>query len=314
MIIVTGCHGPDLDGVACMIAYSELLNIQGTVSESVYSGELDLETAFVKDYTNYFPLKQCGDSYPPDSKFVLVDTANPDIIDSSIPVDSITKVFDHRQLVYTNRFSNAELHIELVGSCATLISEEFQKAKVTPSVNVAIYLFSAIIFSTINFKNSVTTDRDIKAAEWLLSIAKLNEGFVRELFSAKSQVSPSNLYEILSQDFSIKTLSDHKIGIAQIEMVDINRFLSDLKQPLQESLFKLKSDNGLEYIIFNGIDVIAGYSLFVVIDSDSADIFSSVLEIPRFTYSHQYTSIIMRKQIWPKVEEYLRISAAEIAS
>ncbi|KKT30411.1 MAG: hypothetical protein UW16_C0011G0001, partial [Microgenomates group bacterium GW2011_GWC1_44_10] len=41
MIIVTGCQGPDLDGVACMIAYSELLNIQGTVSESVYSGELD---------------------------------------------------------------------------------------------------------------------------------------------------------------------------------------------------------------------------------------------------------------------------------
>ena len=305
MIIVTGCHGPDLDGVACMIAYSELLNIQGTVSESVYSGELDLETAFVKNYTNYFPLKQCGDSYPPDSKFVLVDTANPDIIDSSIPVDSITKVFDHRQLVFTNRFSNAELHIELVGSCATLIAEEFQKNDVIPSQNTSIYLYSAIIFSTINFQNAVTTDRDIQAAKWLFSLSGLDENYKNKLFSAKSKISSSNLYEILSQDFSAKTLSETRVGIAQIEMVGISRMEGDLRESLEKALKKLKDDYSLKYIFFNGIDVIEGYSLFVTIDPDSLDIFSSILEIPELEYSHKYSPIVMRKQIWPKVEAYL---------
>jgi len=304
MTIVTGCEGPDLDGIACMIAYSEFLNATGIEAKASYIGKLDLETNFVGKFTNYFPLSDR--SYPQDADYVLVDTANPDIIDNNIPIDRVVTVFDHRQLVYTNKFTNADLHIELVGSCATLIAEEFQKAKVIPTKNTAIYLYSAIIFSTINFKNSVTTDRDIKAAEWLLSIAKLGEGFVRDLFSAKSQISSSNLYDILSQDFSIKTLSDHKIGIAQIEMVDINRFLSGFKQPLQEALSKLKTDNNLEYIFFNGIDVIDGYSLFVAIDSASADIFSSILGIPRFEYSHQYPSILMRKQIWPKVEEYLK--------
>jgi manganese-dependent inorganic pyrophosphatase len=312
MIIVTGCDGPDLDGIACMIAYSELLNATGTKSVARYFGKLDLETVFVSQYTSYFPV---GDSsYEKDAEFALVDTANPDIIDKNIPVDRVISVFDHRQLVFTNRFINVDLHIELVGSCATLITEEFQKANIHPSINSAIYLYSAIIFSTINFKNSVTTDRDIKAAEWLLSIAKLDESFIRELFSAKSQISSSNLYDILSQDFSIKTLSGHKIGIAQIEMVDINRFLSDLKPSLQETLSKLKANNDLEFIFFNGIDVIEGYSIFVGTDSASTDLFSSILEIPKFTYSYQHSSILMRKQIWPKVEDYLKNSASEIAS
>ena len=312
MIIVTGCEGPDLDGIACMIGYAELLNAKGIPARSKYYGNLDLETEFVKKITNYFPVDD--GSYPFGSAFVLVDTANPDIIDKNIPVNKVVEVFDHRQLVFTNKFTNAKLHIELVGSCATLITEEFQKSKISPTINTAVYLYSAIVFSTINFKNSVTNDRDIKAAIWLLSIAKLDGNFVYSLFSAKSQISVSNLYANLAQDFSIKTLSDHKIGIAQIEMIAINRFLSDLKQPLQDALFKLKSDNALEYVFFNGIDVIEGYSLFVTIDLSSADLFSSILKIPKFEYSHQYSTILMRKQIWPKVEEYLKLRAAEIAS
>ena len=67
--------------------------------------------------------------YPSNSEFVLVDTANPDIIDKNIPIDKIIRVYDHRQLVFTNKFINAELHIEPVGSCATLITKEFQKEK-----------------------------------------------------------------------------------------------------------------------------------------------------------------------------------------
>lgn len=304
MTIVTGCEGPDLDGIACMIAYCELLNAKGIPSEVQYFGQLDLETDFVKKTTNYFPVSSA--TYSSESNFVLVDTANPDIIDKSIPLDKVVEVFDHRQLVFTNKFTNAKLHIELVGSCATLITEEFQKESLTPSVNSSIYLYAAIIFSTINFKNSVTTQRDKNAAEWLRSIAKPDESFIHNLFSAKSQITSSNLHDILEQDFSVKTISGYKIGIAQIEAVDIKRFLLDLKAPLQESLSKLKSDNNLKYIFFNGIDLVEGYSLFIATDSSSLDFFSSVLNTPKFEYSYQYPGILMRKQIWPMVETYLK--------
>ncbi len=312
MTIVTGCESPDLDGIACAIAYSELLNAKGVMSEARYYGKLDLETDFVKKYTNYFPVG--GNLYPPNSEFVLVDTANPDIIDKNIPAVKVVEVFDHRQLVFISKFTKAKLHIELVGSCATLISEEFQKENLTPSVKSSIYLYAAIVFSTINFKNSVATKRDVDAAEWLLSIAKLDESFIHDLFSAKSQITASGLHNILEQDFSVKTISGHKIGIAQIEAVDIKRFLLDLKAPLHISLSKLKSDNNLEYIFFNGIDLIEGYSLFVATDSSSVVFFSSVLGTPQFEHSHRYSGILMRKQIWPQVEAFLNRHAAEIAS
>ena len=94
MTIITGCEGPDLDGVACMIAYSELLNAKGIQSKAKYFGKLDLETNFVTKFTNYFPLDE--GSYLHDADYVLVDTANPDIIDKNIPIDRVISVFDHR--------------------------------------------------------------------------------------------------------------------------------------------------------------------------------------------------------------------------
>lgn len=303
MTIVTGCEGPDLDGIACMFAYSELLNKLGVPSEVRYSGQLDLETEYLKKYTNYFPASR--DPYPYNSDFVLVDTANPDIIDQKIPVDKVITIFDHRQLVFTSKFVNAELKIDLVGSCATLICEEFLKHNLEPSKNVATYLYAAIIFSTIYFKNSVTTDRDINMASWLLSIVNLDKNFIYDLFSVKSNITPENLYNTIVQDFSIKILSGRKLGVAQIEMTNINRFLDDLNLSLKSTLLKIKNDNNLDYIFFNGIDLLEGYSLFVVIDTESSSLFSKALNISTFGESFKYHSIIMRKQIWPKVEEYL---------
>ena len=156
MIFITSYHSPDIDGVACCIGYSELLSKLGTKAETTYFGDLSREVEFVKRYTNFFPLKKHSGEYPEDAEFVLVDTADPDAIETTIPPERVKEIF--------------------------------KKNNLGPSQKVAVYLYSAIISNTVNFKNSVTAQRDINAANWLKPISQVGDDYIRKMFEYKSKI------------------------------------------------------------------------------------------------------------------------------
>ncbi|MFA6518802.1 MAG: DHHA2 domain-containing protein [Candidatus Shapirobacteria bacterium] len=306
MLFVTSYSDPDLDCIACILGYTEYLAKIGIDSTGVYSGELNLEVDFVKKYTNFFPLEKHLGEFNDTDEFILVDSSDPIRIDPRIKIENIVELFDHRLTEQVTKLKNAKVHIDLVGSCSTLITEEYIKSNLVPSKNVAIYLYSAIVSNTVNFKNSVTTSRDIEIAKRLKEVAGLNDNFTKEMFLAKSNISADNLYEVLRQDFAIRPISDKMVGIAQVEMVDIGRMSTELNQVLLESLNRFYNDNKLDYIFFNGIDVIEGYNIFYTIDEASKKLFSQVLNIPELVPRHKTNSIIMRKQIFHMVEEYFK--------
>lgn len=297
MIIVTSYENPDLDGVACSIGYSELLNKLGKTSEALYFGKLGLEVDFVKNFLKDLPIKEKTESYPENSDFILVDTADPDAIDPVITPEKVLEIFDHRELVFTERFINAKIKVELVGSCATLIAEKFSENKIIPSATSATLLYSAIISNTINFKNSVTTERDIKMANWLKSLLNLPEDFIEQMFVAKSKVTKDNFEEVVRGDFAVKEIGGKRIGIAQIEVAHLEKLLNDLGILPKNLLTKLKKEENLDFILFSGIDIFEGKNMFVYCDPESKELFSKILV--------DYGNIIMRKQIWPKLNSLL---------
>lgn len=305
MIIVTSYDSPDLDGIACSIGYTELLNNLGKNAKAMYYGDLGLEVNFVKKFTNYFPIEKHKGKYDEDTQFVLVDTADPDAIETTIKLEKVIEIFDHRQLVFIDKFVNSKNTIELVGSCATLITEEFIKHNIKPTKSTATYLYSAIISNTINFKNLVTTKRDIGAVRWLENFISLPKDYIKQMFSSKSKVTSDNLYEVLFQDFAIKTFNEKKVGVAQIEITDLEITLEKLKDNLIDVLNKLKDENNLDYIFFTGIDIFEGFNIFYTVDSESKSLFSKALNIPQLNSGYKTDSIIMRKQIWPKLESIL---------
>lgn len=301
MIVVTTYDSPDIDGIACSIAYTELLNKLKKEAEATYFGVLGLEVEFVKKYTNYFPIKKHEGKYADDTQFVIVDTTDPNGIEPSIPPEKIIEIFDHRQQVFLEKYVNAKIKIELVGSCATLITEEFKKNNVEPSENVAIYLYSAIISNTINFKNLVTTQRDKDAVNWLKNFMSLPKDYIKMMFSSKSNVTSDNLYDVIDQDFAINKYKDKTIGIAQIEITDLEARIKDWGEKLPEVLNRLKEENNLDYVFFSGIDIFEGFNIFYSVDEKSRKLFSKALEIPNLKSGYKTKEIIMRKQIWPKL-------------
>ncbi|MBP9817851.1 DHH family phosphoesterase [Candidatus Shapirobacteria bacterium] len=305
MLYITSYSDPDIDCVACTLGYVELLTKIGTVVEGVYFGEKNLEIDFVEKYTNSFSLKKHLDNYDDADKFILVDSSDPTRVDPRINIDNVIELYDHRQTEQVKLFSKATVHIDLVGSCATLICEEFRKNGFEPSRDTAIYLYSAIASNTVNFKNALTTNRDVEMAAWLKDIANIPDSYIREMFLAKSMITPKNFYEVLRQDIAVRPIAGKKVGIAQVEMVDVKRVETDLKPILLSSLNQFVKDNKLDYMFFNGIDIVEGYNIFYTIDEVSNKLFLEALGIPGLKPGFKTDSILMRKQIFRKVEEYL---------
>ena len=304
MIYITAYNSPDLDGIACSIAYSELINKLGKPAKAIYSGDLGLEVEFVKNFTNNFPIEKRAGLFEGDAQFILVDVSNPDDIDPNIKPEKVIEIFDHRELVFTEKFINAQTTIERVGSCATLIIEQFKEHNQTPSQNAAVYLYSAIVSNTTNFKTPDTNQRDIDAAEWVRRLASLPSDYVNQLFAAKSKIDTTNLYFALSQDLKIQTIKDKKIGIAQLEITNIERITTDLKNELENALFKIKIAEQIDLIIFQGVDVIEGNTIFYTIDEESSTIFAKALETQdlRPHAPLKINKIILRKSILPKLD------------
>lgn len=303
MIIVTSYRNPDIDGIACSIGYSELLNKLGKKSRATYYGNIGLEVKFVKDYCEEFPIEKVMGGYKEDDEFILLDTADPDATDPEIKPEKVIEIFDHRELVFTDKFPKAKSKIELVGSCATLVTEEFNKKDIDPSKTSTIFLYSAIISNTINFKNTVTTERDKNAANYLQSLVKLPDDYIKRMFLSKSNVDASNLQSVIEQDFSTKEIGGKRFGLAQIEVANLEKLLTIVKPQLKHMLGKIRDDKKLDYVLFTGIDILEGFNIFIVLDKRTGDLFSKVLGISNFDDQAKINGIIMRKQMWPKINK-----------
>jgi len=302
MITVTSYRNPDLDGVACSIAYTELLLKLGKEARATYFGQTGLEVDFVKDYSGGFPIEAKNDGYSENDRFVLVDTADSDAIDPSISPDQVIEIYDHRKLIFLENFKNAKSKIEQVGSCATLIAEQFKKHNLEPSKIASLYLYGAIVSNTINFKNTTTTKRDKAAAKWLKTFLNLPNNFTEKMFLSKSKVNSSNFKGVIEQDFAVKTVKGKKVGIAQMEIAKLDIFINANKIKLEKFFEYLKKQRSLDYFLFTGIDILEGFNRFITVDQKSEKLFSKALGVKDKMRDIKVGYITMRKQIWPKLD------------
>jgi len=306
MIYVVSYHSPDIDGAACAIGYTEISEKLGTKVLATYFGDRSKEVEFVKKYTGYFPLIKHSSDYPEDAEFVVVDTSDPEALEKGINPEKVREVYDHRELVFTEKFKNAKLNIEKVGSCATLITELFKRNNLIPSPKVAIYLYSAIISNTVNFKNTVTTQRDIEAANWLKPIAKIPGDYIQKMFEYKSKIeSWEDLKFILDQDYATKVMGNKNLMMAQIEIAKLEAVVNKYWANIREWLEEIKKKEELDYTLFTGIDIVEGFNILIVVDEESDQFFSKALGMLNIGAGYKTKEIIMRKQIWPKVEKIL---------
>lgn len=302
--LITSYIDPDLDGTACAIAYAEFLQKQGKNVQAALFGTPHIEAQFVFRTFNIRAPFNADDQLQDSDSIILVDASHILNISSRIKPTQIIEVIDHRKVHESEKFSNAKVQIELVGSCATVIAEKFFNANASPFRTTAALLYSAIVSNTVNFKADVTTDRDKKMAEWLLTKFKLPVHYVHDMFEAKSTFQ-GPLKSVLSHDLAEFNYNGKKFAILQLEILGVEKLLAKSKDDLVKAITEFKIEKKLQYIFLTMIDIEKGTNTFLVIDKQSEELVTNALDVSFENNIAVKEGILMRKSIIPLIKDLL---------
>ena len=237
--LIISYPNPDLDGYACSFAYAELLNKTNKNAVGVAFGTPYVEVQYVLNNFEINPLASGEDILLKNKNcsVIFLDESSVSHLPPNISPDQVVEIIDHHMANEEEKFVNAKKQIEAVGSCATLVAERFAQSGLRPSREAVILLYGAIVSSTVNFKNKVTTERDKVMADWLLTLIDLPDDFVKNLFLSKSAVG-DDLEQILYSDMKVVELARVKVCIFQLEISGVEKLLENRKDEIMSILKK----------------------------------------------------------------------------
>ncbi len=302
--LVTSYVDPDLDGVSGAIAYAELLRATGTDAVAAFIGTLQDEPEYM--FTRFsFPRPALVSNANDFERVILIDASDPNDLEGTIAPEKVVEIIDHRAVGNARAFPHAAVHIELVGAAATLVTERCMRSGVKVSEGSALLLQGGIISNTLNFRGSMTTDRDRKAAAWLARMAALPEQFWRELFMAKSDLTGRKLAERIRGDFSWFVLGGTRVGIAEIEMIGARKLVDERSDEIVRVLEEIKRERSLDLILQNTIELEDMESFLVTAEPETQRLLERALGVRFSGVVAERPEALMRKQIVPLLNEAL---------
>lgn len=301
--LITAYENPDLDGTACAFAYAELLNKNGREVVSGVFGKPHREAQFVFEKFNIAPLVDAVELIDKVDSIIIVDASDIRGLSNKINPEKVIEIIDHRKVNEADKFPNAKVQIELVGSAATLIAEKFYESGTAISKESSASLYSAIVSNTINFKANVTTDRDHKMADWLLKQFELPDNYVQEMFKFKS-IFTQPLEEVIKGDIAAIEIGDKLISIAQLEILNAKSFIDVNLNELIKILSDMKREKGSDFIFLTCIDIEIGENYFVTKDYDTQELLMKVFGVEFKADVAKREGVIMRKEITPLLKAY----------
>ncbi len=278
-VYVIGHKNPDTDSIASAIVVAYLLNKwkekgSGLIKvdeEAVPAkqGDPNPETAFALETFGVNVPETVTDAA--DKKVVLVDhsdlTQAPDNLDKA----EILGIFDHHKIGDVTT-PNPILFVNFpVGCTGTVLKLLFDWTGVEIPKDMAGLMLSAILSDTVIFKSATTTELDKKVAEELAKIAGVDDitKFGIDLKAKLSAVDNLTARQIITRDYKDFNMSGNKVGVGQIELVDLN-LIKDRIDEIYEEMKKMKDEGGYHSIFLMLTDIMKeGTELLVVTDDPS---------------------------------------------
>jgi len=242
IVVTAGETFVDIDAVACAIAYAELLRLHGREALAVFPGPLNHSVTPC--------VKSLGLSYEtvcPESadSFVIVDTSNPDHLALCVDIDRVSEIYDHHdgfQIFWQERLGERS-RIDMIGAAATLIWEAFERANagVRISQTSARLLCYAIVSNTLNFKFSLTCERDHRAFHALLPHARFQDGWIEQYFLEVEQAVVSDLVSSIRNDTKVANTPGlgENVAVGQLELWDPSELLRSRRKEMETVLAEI---------------------------------------------------------------------------
>ena len=300
MIKIVSYNMPDMDGVSCMYAYSELLNKLGKKCAYIIDGKPKKEVEIVCDIFNIE--LDYSNKLKKDDKIILVDTNEINEISHNLNFDNIIEIIDHHhKSEKLNLMPNANFQIEKVGAAATLIAEKFKLYKIEISLNAAILLYYGIILNTMNLHSNTTTERDEKMANWLSEkINKPLEKITNQIFKRKSLIDNSYLRNEMDMEYRNENLNI-SWTMGQLEIADVMSFINKNRNKIFDIMNKIKIEKNIDFLSVNCIDIINEYTIILPLDYETEKIIANTLKLKSKNEYFYINKILTRKEIFEKI-------------
>jgi manganese-dependent inorganic pyrophosphatase len=190
---------------------------------------------------------------PPRIKLVLVDHNEAAQSVSGLLDAELLEVLDHHRLGTINTTMPINFHVDVVGSCSTLVSERMRIARLTPPPEIAGMLLSGLLSDTLAFKSPTTTTRDRGSAMWLAWHAfnvddaerKMQE-YGDALLRAGADITNRSADDMVKADFKQFEVGTVKFGLSQVEVTHFNEVVSRM-DGIRAALRALQEQRGLNF-------------------------------------------------------------------
>ncbi len=266
---IFGHTNPDSDSIIGAISLAYLKNQLGEDCIATRQGDISAETEFILNKFNG-TTPELKTSYAGENVY-LVDFSDLGQAPKDIKEATILGIYDHHKLGDLTTSTPLECWIRPIGCSNTVIKEAYDYYNVEIPKDIAGMMLCAILSDTVIFKSPTCTKIDTKVVKELAKIAEIEDykALGMEMFIVKSAVDGATARELTTRDYKEFTMGGEKLGIGQLEVVDLSVF-DDKKEMLFEDMKKLKDESGLHSVLILLTDIMKeGSQLLVVSDDES---------------------------------------------
>ena len=300
-IYVIGHRSPDTDSVCSAIAYARLKNCLGNpTAQPARAGEIDAETAFVLRYFDVPVPELLTDAAGLD--LILVDHNEVGQALPHIDRANILEIWEHHRIGDLRLPKPVVFHCEPVGATATLIGEQYFARDITPMQAMAGVMLAAILSNTVLLRSPTTSEKDHVMAARLQPLAGVDLlAFGQQMRQIKTAaIGGKSAVGIVRDDFKEFQFGDHRVGIAQVEVLRPDAFAGRTRDILRE-MQAVREAQGLTQVILMVTDVEAEASdLWVV--GDRVNLFERAFGPAENGVAHLPGCMSRKKQVVPRLE------------
>ena len=190
---------------------------------------------------------------------------------------------------------------EPLGCTCTIIGKMFEEEDVEIPREIAGLMLSAIISDTLLFRSPTCTNVDRKMAYKLADIVGVEPAeYGMAMFKAGTSLVGKSVEEIFNQDYKKFNIGDAKVGIAQVNTMDIEGF-APYKADMLAYMENLAQENKFDVAILLLTDVInASSEVFVA--GPRPEIVENAFKVRLDDHQANLAGVISRKkQVVPAV-------------
>ena len=297
-----GHINPDSDSICSAISLAYLKTQLGEVCTPARQGELSPETKFI---LSTFRLEQpmLKNDFSGDNLYIT-DYSDLAQAPHNLKETNILGIVDHHKLGDITTSTPLECWIRPVGCTCTIVKEMFDHYKIEIPKDIAGAMMMAILSDTVLFKSPTCTKADTKAVKELAQIAGVADfkALGMEMFLVKSAVKGATPRALLLRDYKDFEMGGNKIGIGQLEVVDLKVF-DEMKEALFANMKAYKEEGGRHTVMLLLTDIMIEGSQFLVV-SDDESIIEKAFNTKLVNHEMWVDGVLSRKkQVIPVMEK-----------